>query len=53
MWDGDVKRVYDFAADALVQYNAYKKVYDSQENVRRAVAKPGRHFDTRQIGRAS
>ena len=24
-------------ADALVQYNAYKKVYDSQENVRRAV----------------
>ena len=24
-------------ADALVQYNAYKKVYDLQENVRRAV----------------
>ena len=24
-------------ADALVQYNAYKKVYDFQENVRRAV----------------
>ena len=23
-------------ADALVQYNAYKKVYDLQENVRRA-----------------
>ena len=26
-----------FQADALVQYNAYKKVYDSQENVHRAV----------------
>ena len=24
-------------ADALVQYNAYKKVYDLQENIRRAV----------------
>ena len=24
-------------ADALVQYNAYKKVYDSQKNVRLAV----------------